>query len=230
MWKTTVCLLSLAAAMAADETLRVRVITGGHDHEPSFYSVFEGQRDWRVMVDGHPTAFRGDLRRNTDVLVLYDMVQEIPESQRANLKSFAESGRGIVGLHHSVVSYNDWDWYLELIGGRYLQKPQGGRPASTYKHDLDLEVKPVAKHPVLAGIGAMRIFDETYKGMLILPTVRVLLEIDHPEGDKPVAWISPYERSRVIYIQLGHGREAHENEGYRRLVRNAVRWAGGKLN
>jgi type 1 glutamine amidotransferase len=225
MQRLAVC-FALSCLLVSAESLRVRVVTGGHDHPLSFYSVFEGQHDWQVVVDGHPSAFRGDLRRNTDVLVLYDMVQELPQRQKENLKTFAESGRGIVALHHSIVSYNHWDWYLELIGGRYLQGPQAGMQASTYKHDVDLVVKPVAKHPVLAGIGEMRIVDETYKGMRILPDIKVLLEIEHPHGDRPVAWISPYTMSRVVYIQLGHGSEAHRHEGYRRLVRNAVQWAG----
>ncbi len=221
----SICLI-LSGLLLSAEPLRVRVVTGGHDHELSFYSVFEGHRDWRVMVDGHPSAFRGDLLGNTDVLVLYDMVQQIPEPQKENLKAFAESGRGIVALHHSIVSYNHWDWYLELIGGRYLLEPQSGMPASTYRHDVKLVVKPAAKHPVLAGIEEMEILDETYKGMRISPAIKVLLEIEHPDGDRPVAWISPYNRSRVVYIQLGHGAKAHRHEGYRRLVRNAVQWAG----
>ena len=39
----------------------------------------------------------------------------------------------------------------------------------------------------------------------------------------------PWEKSRVVVIQLGHGREAHENPTYRKLVRNATLWAAGKL-
>jgi hypothetical protein len=43
-----------------------------------------------------------------------------------------------------------------------------------------------------------------------------------------VAWIGPWEKSRVVVIQLGHGKEAHENANYRRLVRNAIVWAAGR--
>jgi type 1 glutamine amidotransferase len=43
-----------------------------------------------------------------------------------------------------------------------------------------------------------------------------------------VAWISPYKAARVVVIQLGHGREAHLDANYRRLVRNAIVWAGGR--
>lgn len=69
-----------------------------------------------------------------------------------------------------------------------------------------------------------RIHDETYKGMVISPTNTVLLATSHPTSDGPLAWVSAYPRARVVYIQLGHGAEAHRDPGYRALVRNAVRW------
>jgi type 1 glutamine amidotransferase len=31
-----------------------------------------------------------------------------------------------------------------------------------------------------------------------------------------------------VVIQLGHGKEAHENANYRKLVRNAIVWAAGR--
>jgi hypothetical protein len=43
-----------------------------------------------------------------------------------------------------------------------------------------------------------------------------------------VAWIGPSEKSRVVAIQPGHGKEAHENANCRRLVRNAIVWATAK--
>ena len=72
--------------------------------------------------------------------------------------------------------------------------------------------------------------DETYKGMWISPEATVLLRTNDPTSDGPVAWISPYAKSRVVYIQLGHdhtGRMEHPN--YKALVKNAILWAGGKL-
>jgi type 1 glutamine amidotransferase len=44
-----------------------------------------------------------------------------------------------------------------------------------------------------------------------------------------VAWISPYTKSRVVYIQLGHGHGAFGHPSYRTIVHNAVLWADGRL-
>ena len=66
--------------------------------------------------------------------------------------------------------------------------------------------------------------------MWISPDVKVLLRTDAPTSDGPVAWISPYTKSRVVYIQLGHGESAHLYPAYRVLVQDAIRWTGGRLD
>jgi uncharacterized protein len=228
-----VCLVGAAPAAAApgDATakpVRVLVVTGGHDYPTDFYTVFEqpGIR-WDHAVSNEE-AFRRDIRDAFDVLVLYDMSERLSETGRANLRAFAESGKGIVVLHHAVVSYQDWDWYRDLVGGRYLLKPQGDMPPSSYKHDEQIPVQVVGSHPITQGVSLTRIYDETYKGMWVHPDVTVLMTTTHPLADRPLAWVSPYRASRVAYIQPGHGREAHRDEGYRRLVANAIGWAAGR--
>ena len=62
--------LSLAAASAAGPAIRIQLVTGGHDHEISFYGVFAGSPDFAINVNPHPGAFHSDLRKSTDVLCL----------------------------------------------------------------------------------------------------------------------------------------------------------------
>lgn len=213
--------LLCVSVVCAQAPLKVLLVTGGHDHDPAFYSVFAGQKDFQTNVNPHPAAYQGSLARY-DVVVLYDMVQGLPEAQREKLKAFAESGKGLVVLHHAIVSFNDWPWYRETIGGQYWDKK------STYKHDVSLKITLGAGHPVLHGISPFTIFDETYKGMWISEKNTVLLRTDEPTSDGPVAWVSPYDKSRVVVIQLGHGPEAHNHPQWQRLVRNAILWSGGR--
>lgn len=209
------------------DAIKVLVVTGGHDHDSDFYSVFDDD-GIKAVVDPHPAAFSGDIRRRADALVLYDMMKTMNEKRRKNLQAFVESGKGVVALHHAIGDYVDWPWwYEEVIGGRYLFDEVNGKK-SIYKHDEEISVKPVIEHPITKGVGAFRIFDETYKDLWISPKVKVLMQTDNPTSDGPVAWISPYEKARVVYIQLGHDRNANLNPNYQRLVRNAIRWAAGK--
>lgn len=213
----------------AAKPIRVQVVTGGHDHEASFYSVFEGDDRLSVNINPHPIAYRNDLQKRFDVLVLYDMVQEVPDVQRKSLREFLESGKGLVVLHHAIANFNSWSWWTdEVVGGKYLLKPEGNMPASTYKHDEELFVEPVLQHPITKGIPPMHIWDETYKGMWISPKVKVLLRTNNPTSDGPVAWISPYDKSRVVYIELGHDHMAHQHPVYRTLVKQAIFWAAGR--
>lgn len=211
------------------DAVRALVVTGGHDHDSEFYSVFDDD-NIKAVVDPHPAVFGGDIRKRADVLVLYDMMKTLDEKRRKNLQAFVESGKGVVVLHHAIGNNVDWPWwYEEVVGGRWLFEPVNGKVGS-YKHDVDLTIKPAMQHPILKGIGTFRIHDETYKDLWISPKVKVLLTTDDKTSDGPVAWISPYEKSRVVYIQLGHDRHANLNPNFQRLVRNAIQWAAGKLN
>jgi len=216
-------------AKARKDALRVLVVTGGHEYPTSFYTVFEGRPEWRwTHAPSNEEAFSREIVSRYDVLVLYDFVQKLGEEGKGHLRAFAEAGKGILVLHHALCDYQDWPWFEEMAGGRYLESDQGDRKASTYRHDVELFVKPVGSHPIVDPIGPMQLVDETYKGMRISPKVTPLLEIDHPDADRYVAWVSPYSLSRVVTVQLGHDEHAHRSQAYRDLVRNAILWSAGK--
>jgi hypothetical protein len=220
-----------SAVKTEPKPLRLLVVTGGHEYPTTFYSVFEGADDlhWEHAVSSHE-AFRNDIRGRYDVLVLYDFSQDISETEKTHLRDFVEGGKGIVVLHHAIADYQTWEWwYKEVVGGKYLLKPEGSMPASTYIHGEEQCVRVVAKHPITARLGALHLWDETYKGMWISPDVKVLLRTDNPTSDGPVAWVSPYPKSRVVYIELGHGETAHRHPAYRILVQDAIRWSAGRL-
>jgi hypothetical protein len=164
-----------------------------------------------------------------DVLVLYDLSQELDDTGRQNLKAFLESGKAMVVIHHAIADYNDWEWWTrEVIGGKYFLKAEGATPPSTFKHDEELFIRPVTAHPLIDSIGPIHLWDETYKGMWISPESQVLLTTDNSTSDGPVTWISPYPKSRVVYIQLGHDSSAHRHPAYQSLVRNAILWTAGR--
>jgi hypothetical protein len=218
-------LLILMLPLTASPT-RVQITTGGHPHDISFYSMFENQKDLEITVNPHPSAYRRNLRKFVDVLVLYDLDDVTAEAERKNLQAFLESGGGLVVLHHALADNWQWKWwYEEVVGGRYLMGQDGDMPRSRAKAPAVLNVRPVAKHPVLDGVGELKLDDEAYIGEWISPKALVLMETDNPENMKQVVWIGPWQKSRVVAIQVGHGPGAHQDEGYRRLVHNAILWA-----
>jgi type 1 glutamine amidotransferase len=211
--------------------VRGLLITGGHDHITSFYSLFEGYKDLaRMPVAASSTAFQTDLRGRFDVLVMYDFSRDLDEKGKKNLHDFVESGKGIVVLHHALLNYQDWRWWYEdVVGGSYRLKTEGNRPSSTYKGGQQMFVTPQGEHPTIAGIRPFAVDDETYKRMWISPRVQPLLTTDNPNSDRLVGWIGPCATSRVVAIQLGHGPTVFSHPTYRMLVHRAILWSAGRL-
>ena len=223
-----------AGGASADEKAPVKalVVTGGHDHHTSFYSVFEAFPDLSgSTVAGSESAFKADLRGKYDVIVMYDFTRDLDEPARKVLREFVESGKGVVVLHHALLNYQDWPWwYEETVGGSYRLRPENGEPSSAVKDDQRIAVTPQGKHPVTAGVGPFEIRDEAYKRMKMSPKIQPLLTTDNPASDPVLAWVGPCKTARVVAVQLGHGPTAHNNPVYRTIVHNAILWAAKKTD
>lgn len=225
--------LTATAAPAASSPLRVLLVTGGHDFQTNqFLELFRADPGVRLTHVAHPEAqdwFKPERAREYDVLVSYDMWQDITEEAKANLLTLVRSGKGFLAMHHCLASYQAWDDYARLIGGKYHLREwtQGGQPqpGSTYRHDVEFKVRvAAADHPVTRGVRDFNIHDETYGGFEVKPDVTPLLQTDEPSSGPVIAWARTEGRGRVVYLQLGHDRLAYENPAFRQIVHQAIRW------
>jgi type 1 glutamine amidotransferase len=209
--------------------IRALVVTGGHGYGSSFYSIFDQPGlTWRHAVN-NAEAFDREIRDRYDVLILYNMTDEISEAGKRNLVNFIEAGKGIVVLHHAVFSFRNWEWWREeVVGTRYIP-PERRAPGPGYEHDVDLVIEGVSKHPITDGLTPMHIVDETYKTPEVSPRSQLLLKTNHPTSSGPVAWIGTHPKSRVVTIQLGHDHTSHFNEAFRTLLHRGILWSAGKL-
>jgi len=216
------------------DAARLLVVTGGHSYPAALYTLFEGYDDiiW-THAASQAEAFNPAMKEKFDVVLLHDMAETIGEKEKASLREFVEAGKGIVSTHHAIVDYTSWPWwYEEVVGGKFFVNALGSHPKSSYQHDVEMVAKPVkgmANHPVIRGVGPLPVVDEAYKGMWLSPAIKPLMEVDHPLNDKPVVYLGPHPTARVIYIQLGHDESTMRHPGYRKLVRNAILWAAGKM-
>jgi len=221
----------LGLAESKPPGVRLLVITGGHEHEAAFYNLFDDRKEfgWATVSDTK-TAFQQDLRGKFDVLVLYDFTRELDDKAKQNLRDFVESGKGIVVLHHGILSYQKWPWwYEEVVGGLYRLNREGDTPNSTVKFGEEHWITPAGPHPITNGIAPFHVTDETYKGLFISPKVKPLLFTDNPTSDRTVAWIGPCLTSKVVFIQLGHDHTPFRHPSYRTFVHRSILWTAGKL-
>jgi hypothetical protein len=218
--------------------LRVLLVTGGHGFEVEpLFKVFSENPEIAFTPAKHvkdaDVYDREDLLAY-DVVVLYDMPKTITDAQKARFLSLFDKGIGLVVLHHALVAYQDWPEYEQIIGGRYPEeKGKAGVVTDQvgYQHDVDIPIVIVAKdHPITAGVSNFTIHDEIYWGFRVGADVTPLITTTHPKSGKPLAWTRQQGKSRVVYLQLGHGPSAYNDPNYRRLLAQSVRWAAQKSN
>jgi len=227
-----------AAAEPAKEKIRVIVTTGGHDFaRKDFFAMWdslEGIAYREGKLEKSAEAFATENLKDCDVLVTYDMAQKITDDQKAAFLDFLKRGGGLVALHHSIGSWQNWPDYARIIGVRFFTKPATyeGReyPKSGYKHDVDFRIHIAdSKHPITEGMNDFDIHDETYKGCFVDPKVHVLLTTDDPTTDKIIGGTREEGKARVAFIQLGHDGKAYANPNFKKIVERAVRWAAGRI-
>ena len=232
-WALLVALTAAGCLGAAP--VKMLVVTGRHAYPASFFTMLDSlpEVSW-IHLHGHAEAFARPLEDRYDVLLLHDMEEITTQQTRARLQAFLNAGKGVISLHHSIVDYTDWPyWYQEVTGGKFFTKPVEGHPASRYHEDVKFLVKPApgkAGHPVLQGVGPIEVYDEAYSGMLFSPKIEVLMETDFAENDRPVVYIGPHAKARVVYIQLGHSDHTMHQPEFRKLVGNTVHWVARQTN
>ena len=228
----------LLSAANADSKIKVLVVTGGHGFEQApFFKMFTDNAEIEFLAAEHAktnaTVYERKDLSDFDVVVLYDMAQQITDEQKARFLALFEKGVGLVVLHHALVSYQQWPDYERIIGGRY-QEPDAAKPGTIteavgWKHDEIIPVTVVAtNHPVTAGLTNFTIYDEIYWGYRVGADVTPLISTTHPKSGKPLAWARTEGKSRVVYVQLGHGKEAFEDANYRKLLAQSIRWTAGR--
>jgi type 1 glutamine amidotransferase len=220
---------------SAPAKTRLLVITGGHDFEKApFFKLFQTDSLSFQAVE-HPQAharFKADAAAQYDVIVLYDMWQDITEEAKTDLVKLLQQGKGLVALHHCLASYQKWPEYTKIMGGRYYLNKEmidGTEVApSTYQHDVDFTVQVTPGHPITRGLADFKIHDETYGKFGVQPAVKTLLTTVEPTSGKTLGWAHEYGRARVVYLALGHDHQAYENPNFQKLLYQAIAWTAPK--
>ena len=211
--------------------IRAALITGDHYfNEDTFFQSFDGHED--IEYTHYPQETGGEIFDNVsdwdyDVFVLYNMSPEISEARQHNFINLLDRGVGLLVLHHGILNYPDWE-ETEYIYGR--------RIAAEAPFEFHLDQEYVARiadpnHPITKGMSDFTIVDETYVnyyGNIVTDNI-ILVYTDHKLADNEIMWARHYSNSRVVCLQQGHDTPAFENENYRRLIAQSIRWTAGRL-
>ncbi|MFY9152605.1 MAG: ThuA domain-containing protein [Prolixibacteraceae bacterium] len=225
-------LLLLGALNSQAKKLQIAVVTGGHNFDRiSFFRMWDSFQELTYTELKQPKAnlLLGQLDPKTiDAVVFYDMPKTISEAEKGNYYKLMKAGIGLVFLHHAQCSYQDWEEYKSIVGGKYYEKPDSPRN-STYQHDVSFEIQITdPNHPVTSGIQDFEIQDEVYGNTEVLPDATPLLITNHPKSSRIIGWTHQKENSRIVYIQPGHDKNAWDNPYYQKLVRQAIAFVANK--
>ena len=192
---------SLASAADSEQLsngkIRVLVVTGGHGFEKEpFFKLFKDNPDITYQAAEHPNAhalLSAEAAKQWDVLVLYDMHQEITPEAKADFVARLKEGKGLVVLHHAIADYQTWPEYSAIIGAHYyLAKTNINgveKPRSAWKEGRHFRVHIAdPTHPVTQGMTDFDAHDETYKLFDVAEDFHPLLTTEEPLSNKVIAW------------------------------------------
>ena len=221
------------AETKSSQYIKVLVVTGGHDYDTlAFLTMWNQLPGIKYSHVNQPEANR--LLENGgmsgyDVIVFYDMQRELSDAQKIAWKALLSKGKGMIFLHHSIVSYQLWDDYLEIVGGRYhdISYAKNGikHPPSNYTHDLTMEISVLDEnHPITKGLPNFKIEDEAYGNLEVRDNVHVLLANNHPKATRKTMWTNVFEKSRIVYMSFGHDHKSFENPNFQLLLSRSIQW------
>ena len=218
-----------------NSSLRILLFTGGHSFDKDaffgmFFSLDNLSRDTLTQPFANQSLLSDSIDRY-DVIVFYDMWQDISSGEKEAFLRLTEKGTGLLFLHHSLASYQEWDIFESIRGGKYYERgyDYAKEKLSGYRHDILMNVRITdPSHPVTLGMQDFEIHDEGYSNIGLFPGITPLLTTDHPDCSDTIAWTNYYNNSRIVYLLLGHDDNAYGNESFQELVLNAIEWTGRK--
>jgi uncharacterized protein len=157
------------------------------------------------------------------------------DSQRDAFKAFIRAGGGFVGIHSASGSERDWDYYQQVVGGKFKRHPKL----------QPFTVQVVApKFPAVRRTPAKFDWeDECYYVEKLNPGVKPVLVTDPRkivdpqfatdpgglvDGMRPLAWYQTFDGGREFYLALGHKKEDYENPLLTNIISGGIQWAMGK--
>ena len=228
-------LFAFTGPIQSQENLKVLLIAGGHSYDTlAFNSVFEQMSDIAFEKYLQPAAnvlIASGEAKKYDVILFYDSWQDISSQEIKGYEDLLQNGTGLVFLHHSLVSYQNWEGFKHIIGGKYRHPRyySDSTLISDFKHDISMSISSNSGHPITKNFEPFEIFDEGYTNILVKQDVDVLLKTDHEYCNDVVGWAHEVHNSRVVYLLPGHGASGLTHPVYRQIIKNAILWTAGNL-
>lgn len=213
--------------------IRVAVVTGGHSFDvPNFHTLFRALDgvDAYVQHMENLVSARHRVKDWYDVILFYSMLgfrdkekPRFPDKPVQTMDDVLATGKGIVMLHHAILSYTDWGLWREMVG-------LDAESFSGYRHDETMRIAVAdSEHPITQGLEDWEMLDETYEMGEPDADSHVVLTTDHVACMKTIGWTRQVRDSRVFNLQSGHDNQTWVDEHFKTVLLRGIQWAAGKI-
>ena len=216
------------------DTLQAAVLVENHPYNViKFQEMFDSFTDCKCYIQPVDLFVQDNDNKNKyDTVLWYNINWDMPKKGgvlQKYLENEAGAGsQGIILIHHALLNFQNWDLYTEICGLR----ERGAGIDFKYTHDETVRQRILdPNHPITSGVSDFTIIDETYNlGEPGEPGNHLLISTDNEKSMKTLAWTRKYKNSRVFLYASGHDNRAYDDENYRKIIHQALRWTAGRIN
>ena len=139
------------------------------------------------------------------------MTQELA----AGIERYVREGGGWLAWHSGLASYDPNGAYVRMLRGHFLHHP--------HEHQIVRYMPETADDVELAN-QPFELLDEHYFIACDEASTQVFLRSTSVDGDSIAGWRHSYGDGRVCCLTPAHLREGLANEGFLRVLGNALQW------
>jgi len=191
------------------------------------------EHGFAVDASDDPAVMTEENLKQYDALIFSNTNNETfdTDAQKLAFQRYMQAGGGFVGIHSASGSERDWDWFAQMLGGRFRRHPPF--------QEFDIKVLD-SGHPSTAFLGdTWQWEDECYYLTNLNPGMQVLLAADlttvkDKQQDEypgtnfgnlfPICWQHEFDGGRQWYTALGHSKEFYSDPTFVKHIMGGIQW------
>jgi hypothetical protein len=215
--------------------LNLAVITGAKSFDViGFHRLFwslKGINSYVQHIDDFASSSEA-VRSGYDGVLFFFWLKEDPTDDglpeycgkpKSAIEHLTQTGQGIIVLHHALLAYPEWSFWDAIVG-------IDNRELAKYQHDENIRIEVVDKpHPITHGLSDWSMIDETYLMPDALKDKDILLQTQHKQSMKTLAWAHQYASNNIFCFQSGHDAQAWEDKNFKNVLERGIKWSCGHL-
>jgi len=195
------------------------------------------KQNWVITVTENTSLFSDDFLSKFDVAVFLNPTGDaIDDEGQEAFEKFMQKGKGFVGIHAAADFEYDWPFYGNLNGAYFLTHPPAQEATVIFENFDHPAMKP------FEGMKSYTTFDEWYtfkenprSKVHVLArvdegTIKKFNNEDWKMGDHPIIWWNEENGVRSFYTGFGHPAEAFQDKLIIEHIKNAINWAGKRID